>query len=94
MKNSLAQVGFETTVDLLATYLGRARDLRPWLAGAAINTDRNLRLQYLAGNAVNNNTGNEIRDAILRYRKFPSDLLVGESATLALREEMAEPGSR
>jgi spermidine synthase len=87
VRNSLAEVGFNTTVDLLATYLGRARDLRPWLAGSAINTDRNLRLQYLAGVAVNNNAGTEIRDAILRYRRFPDDLLTGASSTLALLEK-------
>ena len=57
VKNSLAEVGYETVVDVLATYLGRGRDIGPWLAGAEINTDRNLRLQYLAGSAVNNNTG-------------------------------------
>ena len=28
-------------------------DLRPWLADAQINTDRNLRLEYLAGMANN-----------------------------------------
>jgi hypothetical protein len=34
---------------LMATYAGQARDLRPWLTDAEINTDRNLRLEYLAG---------------------------------------------
>jgi spermidine synthase len=84
VSDSLAEVGFETAVDLLGTYLGRGRDLAPWLAGADINSDANLRLQYLAGVAVNNNTGTQIRDAILRYRQFPDDLLTGTSSTLAL----------
>ena len=90
VRNSLAEVGYETTVDLLATYLGRGRDLGPWLAGAEINTDRNLRLQYLAGDAVNNNTGSEIRDSILRYWRFPEDLFTGERATLASLRDMLQ----
>jgi spermidine synthase len=89
VKGSLAEVGFESAADVLATYLGRERDLRPWLAGANINTDGNLRLQYLAGRAVNNNTGTEIRDALLRYRRFPADLFSGGPATLSyLREQL------
>jgi len=31
---SLAEVGFRSAVDVLATYAGRASDLRAWLAGA------------------------------------------------------------
>jgi spermidine synthase len=50
---SLADVGFDTATDLFGTYAGRAQDLDPWLEGASINTDRNLRLQYLAGRGVN-----------------------------------------
>ena len=90
VRHSLAEVGHETTVDLLGTYLGRGRDLAPWLAGADINTDANLRLQYLAGLAVNNNTGSQIRDAILQYRRFPGDLFAGDPATLAVLKERLE----
>jgi spermidine synthase len=68
VKASLAEVGFSTISDMLATYSGSGKDLGPWLAGAQINTDRNLRLQYLAGIGLNNNTGTEIRDSMLRYR--------------------------
>jgi spermidine synthase len=50
---SLAEVGFRTATDLLGTYAGRASDLAPWLEDAAITTDRNLRLQYLAGLGLN-----------------------------------------
>jgi spermidine synthase len=46
---SLKEVGFGSAYELLATFTGRAAELRPWLAGAIINSDRNLRLQYLAG---------------------------------------------
>ncbi len=45
----------EVAVDLLSTYAGQAADLAGWLVGAQINTDMNLRLQYLAGLALNRN---------------------------------------
>jgi len=41
VKQSLAEVGFQTAVGLLATYAAQARDLQPWMRDAQINTDRN-----------------------------------------------------
>ncbi len=94
VKDSLAAVGYESVVDLLATYLGRGEDLGAWLASAEINTDRNLRLQYLAGLGVNNNIGTEIRDALLRYRRFPDDLFAGDPVTVSrLRERLQQPAT-
>ena len=42
-----------STIALARCYAGRNEDLTPWLADAVVNTDRNLRLQYLAGWAIN-----------------------------------------
>jgi spermidine synthase len=81
VKASLAEVGFRSIFDVFQTYLGRGRDLAPWVAGATINTDENLRLQYLAGFGLNNNLGTQIRDSILRYRQFPADLFKGLTPT-------------
>ena len=53
VKQSLADVGFPTAVNLLATYAGRAAELGEWTRDAQINTDRNLRLQYLSGWSAN-----------------------------------------
>ena len=53
VKNSLAQIGMHSAVDLFSTYAGRKPDLEPWLRNATINRDRNLRLQYLAGLGLN-----------------------------------------
>jgi spermidine synthase len=74
---SLQDVGLNSALDILKTYAGRASDLEPWLDGAEINRDGNLRLQYLAGLAVNTNKEGIIYDEMLRYRHFPADLLVG-----------------
>ena len=82
VKTSLAEVGYSTILDLLKTYSGRGQDLGPWVAGAQINTDRNLRLQYLAGVGFNNNLGTEIRDSMLRYRQFPADLFTGQTESI------------
>ena len=49
---SLRDLGFVSAIDLLSSYAGSAPDLAAWFQGAAINTDRSLRLQYLAGMSV------------------------------------------
>jgi spermidine synthase len=82
VKASLADVGYVTILDVLKTYSGRGRDLGPWFANAQINTDKNLRLQYLAGFGFNNNLGTEIRDSMLRYRQFPGDLFTGQQSSV------------
>jgi spermidine synthase len=74
---SLKQVGFSSVYQLLATYAGRASDLRPWLAGAHINTDLDLRLQYMAGMGLNYNDAPEIRHEIASYVRFPEGLFKG-----------------
>jgi len=86
---SLGEVGFYSAVDLLSTYAGRASDLAPWLAGAQINLDRNLRLQYLAGMTPDWYKGGPIYNDILKYRRYPDDLFSGTlTATARLRTEL------
>ena len=74
---SLQIVGFGSVPSLLGTYAGQRSDLEPWLAGAEINRDGNLRLQYLAGLALNVSMEGTIYNQILRYRKFPRNVFVG-----------------
>lgn len=71
---SLRDSGFRTAVELLATYAGRASDLKPWLKDAEINRDRNLRLQYLAGMALNVHMSQFIFSNLLDYCRYPEDL--------------------
>ena len=85
---SLRDVGLNSAVEILETYAGRASDLKPWLEGAEINRDGNLRLQYLAGLAINSSKEGIIYDEMLSYRHFPADLLAGSKQdvqTLRLR---------
>ncbi|MBV8846511.1 MAG: SAM-dependent methyltransferase [Bryobacterales bacterium] len=74
---SLSDVGFHSAVELLATYAGRARELQPMMAGAQINEDLNMRLQYIAGLGLNSMAYQQTYKTILKYRRFPEDLLVG-----------------
>jgi spermidine synthase len=77
---SLQDVQMGTIFGLLATYGGQASDLRPWLAGAQINSDRNLRLQYLAGLASDLTQATQISDSLLPYRKFSDNIFTGSEA--------------
>ena len=84
---SLRQIGFNSAIDLLATYAGRDPELGPWLADAEINRDDNLRLQFLAGFDLNLDQREQTYREILSYRQFPADLFAGSPASLnALRE--------
>jgi spermidine synthase len=87
----LNQVEFVGVPGLLATYGGQARDLGPWLRGAEINYDRNLRLQYLAGMG-NNVYDNRIYQSMLAYRRFPEELFAAtEEWRERLRQVVARP---
>jgi len=87
MPQSLAEVGMNSPVDLFATYAGRALDLKQWLQGAAINRDRNLRMQYLAGIGLNADDSAAIYAGMLAYRSFPEDLFFSaEGRVDSLRE--------
>jgi len=74
---SMDAVNFHNVMDVLATYAGRASDLTTWLAGADINDDTSMRLQYLAGMGLNLNDAGSIYAEMLRYRRFPHDLFTG-----------------
>lgn len=91
VKESLAEVGFNFAVDLLATYIGRASDLVNWLKDAEINLDRNLRLQYLAGMSSSAAQAALIYEDLLRHRKFPEDLFVASQETKEILREALPP---
>jgi len=80
---SLQEVGFSSVLDLLGTYSGQVRDLSGWLEGAAINRDRNLRLQYLAGMGLNLYQADIIfRNMVAGGVRFPEQLFTGPTVSL------------
>src|SRR5688572_41146 len=93
MAKSLREIGFQSTTDLLATFAGQAEDFRPWLKDAVINTDRNLRLQYLAGFGLNLYRENEIYRNMVAYGpRMPMDLFTGSKASLDALARLIESG--
>jgi len=77
---SLQAVGLGSALDLMATYAGRGTDLAPWLAGAQINRDCSLRLQYEAGMESYTQNATEILGVIAAYRRFPQDLFASSDS--------------
>jgi spermidine synthase len=89
---SLAETGFHSAAELLATYTGRAAELAPMLGDAQINRDLNMRLQYLAGLGLNSVISPRIYGEILGYRRFPEGLLTGRGEGIdQLRQIIARP---
>jgi spermidine synthase len=88
---SLSAVTIRTATDFLSIYTTQASDLKPWLDGAIINRDRNLRLQFLAGMAMNRYDQGMIYNEMLAYRRFPENLMVGSEAALKPLRDSIQP---
>jgi len=88
VRNSLADVGFPSVLNLLSTYAANSSDLRQWMRTAQINRDRNLRLQYLAGMGLNVNAGPEIFQQIISSRQFPNAIFSGSATNLLPIQQM------
>lgn len=80
---SLAEVGIYDAIDLFGTYAGNSMDLANWMSDAQINTDSNLRLQYLAGLGLNNYANAEIHRNMVQDAAYPEGLFVGSDETIA-----------
>jgi spermidine synthase len=110
VKQSLRDVGFgevketksgevvtlEEGTDLLATYFGQAPLMKEWSKTAVINTDRTLRLQYLAALGLNSNMGAKIVSSMLEHYRFPDSTFVGSPESVdilrqALDQERRKP---
>ena len=79
---SLREIGVGSTIDLLATYAASKPDLGAWLRGAAINRDRNLRLQFLAGMNVDLQESGRIYAEMVRDTRFRPERFAGSEASL------------
>jgi spermidine synthase len=89
---SLREIGFNSGIDLFATYAGRAGEMGDFLKDAQINRDRNLRLQYLAGIGVNVYTQDVIFRHILEHRRYPTGLFTGSPERMAALQAAGNAG--
>jgi spermidine synthase len=107
VKESLEEVGFgnvrmhngvmwpaTAATDLLATFAGQASQLADWSRDAQINTDRNLRLQYLAGLSLNRQMSTQILNGILAHYRFPDETFVGSPERLQELKDTLEEARR
>ena len=83
-----------SAVDLFATYAGRGSGLTEWLNGAAVNSDRNLRMQYLAGFGMDLDASAAIYADMLAHRRFPEDLFTGTGARMDSLRKTIQSGVR
>jgi spermidine synthase len=82
IRSSLNEIGVSSAIDLFATYAGRSSDMANWLRDAVINTDRNLRLQYLAGLGLNLYRADVIYKAMIAESEYPEELFTGSRETI------------
>ena len=89
IRQSLAEIGINSAVELFGTYAGDRAAMANWLRDAAINTDRNLRLQYLAGLGLNLYQSASIYQNMIAETRYPEHLFEGSQGTLdALRAQI------
>jgi spermidine synthase len=82
VRDSLRGIGTPTAIDLFSTYAGQRSDMGQWTRGAAVNSDSDLRLSYLAGWGINSQLEDALYRAMLRYRKRPDDIFTGSARTI------------
>jgi spermidine synthase len=82
LKQSLTDVGFYSAAQLMATFAAKKPEIDPWIADAQLNRDRNLRLQYLAGEGVNLYQADQIYRSMAQYRTYPEGLFTGSRERL------------
>jgi len=83
VRQSLAEVGFYSAAQLMATFAAKKPEIDPWIADAQLNRDRNLRLQYLAGLGVNLYQADQIYRDMAQYRTFPEGIFTGAPGRMA-----------
>ena len=93
MAQSLRDISLLSASNLLATYAGSANDFKFWTKDAIINTDKSLRLQYLAGLGLNLYRANDIYQKMVSYGpKMPQKVFTGSATTLDLLGRMIDSG--
>jgi spermidine synthase len=80
---SLTDVNYGSAVSLFGTFAAHSSQLANYLSDAQLNRDRNLRLQYLAGMALNHYEQSQIYSDLKANGGWKDGLFRGDAATLA-----------
>jgi spermidine synthase len=93
LKQSLADAQFPSAMSLFATYMGQGSDLKEWLSDTPPNRDLSLRLEYVAGLALNTQESSRIYKSLETRRTFPEGMFVANPGAInALKGLIARPG--
>lgn len=82
VRASLFEIEVRGAEGLFSAYAGRKSDLEEWLQGAVVNRDRDLKLQYLAGWAINSDLQDVIYRELMSRRTPPTGLFTGSAAAV------------
>jgi spermidine synthase len=82
VRASLVDIDVHSLPDLLSVYTGNATDLDPWIRGAVINHDGDLKLSYLAGWGINSQIADQLYKDMIQYRHDPTNMLVGSQPVI------------
>jgi spermidine synthase len=74
---SLREIGVFSALDFFTGYAGQKSDLGPWIEGAEINRDSNMRLQYLAGWGINSSLEDVLQRKMWQYKRTPEGMFTG-----------------
>jgi spermidine synthase len=94
MAKSLSEINVLDGTALLSTFAGLKSDLDPWMKDAKINTDRNLKLQYLAGMGLNLYSAENILANMTQTVKYPERLFTGSPIHLDTLRGAIKPSIR
>jgi spermidine synthase len=92
---SLRDIGIGSAIDLFSTYAGGRTDLDPWIMGAELNTDADLRLQYIGGWGINSQLEDYLYLQIMKYRQLPQNMFSGSPQMLEAMQQalLSVPGA-
>jgi spermidine synthase len=92
---SLRDIGIGSAIDLFSTYAGGKPDLGPWVKDADLNTDADLRLQYIGGWGINSQLEDYLYLQIMKYRQLPQGMFSGSPQILDAMQQalLSVPGA-
>ena len=89
---SLHGIGINSEMDLFGTFAGQHFDLGNWTAGAEINRDKDLRLQYLGGWGINSRLEDVIYRRMISFRQAPTNIFRGSQEHVAAIMQAIQEG--